>query len=257
MKNICHNSFLPHYAFANKVGEQEEHGNILEAFRDNVQIFLWNKKCVFTQEDFIAQAEMLTYIPLCLHSHAQNVVVFTDKNPYILQQFSQNHIQPYHVCFAPSIYSFICDSLQKPYSTNLIQNVATLANKLQDKKIDILIADAGMPKNIFEDIKPYLSATSILIAQNISFVHSFAEAKKQIQFFADHFRIVMPFFIPYLNNMESHFIFASCAFHPLADLELQKADMLEDVYFYSAHMHQSCFVLPKWLSKKLRGVAKN
>lgn len=75
--------------------------------------------------------------------------------------------------------------------------------------------------------------------------------------FGKVFEIVMPFFIPFSPFDHQTFVFASHTTHPLANLWLQKCDMIEGLQFYNADMHQAAFTLPTYLAKTLKGIIKN
>ena len=60
-----------------------------------------------------------------------------------------------------------------------------------------------------------------------------------------------------LSLLQDCYVFASKLYHPTADIQLQKADMLEDLLYYHANLHLSAFVLPKVVKSALLGVAKN
>lgn len=66
--------------------------------------------------------------------------------------------------------------------------------------------------------------------------------------FGKFFNIVMPFFVPIFSHKA--FVFASQGIHPLADLWLQKCDMLENLTYYNADIHEAAFALSANLANK-------
>ena len=51
-------------------------------------------------------------------------------------------------------------------------------------------------------------------------------------------------------------IIASKKYHPTADLNLQRADFLDDLEYYSSEIHTASFVFPAKQHKDLTGIAK-
>ena len=70
------------------------------------------------------------------------------------------------------------------------------------------------------------------------------------------FRVLMPFFMPYSSKKEL-FIFASKKFHPTADLQLQRADMIDGLLFYTPYLHKAVFEQPPFIKKCFKGLLKN
>ena len=101
-----------------------------------------------------------------------------------------------------------------------------------------------------------LTPQGILIIRNhhpILMGESFVE---KISDCADFFSIVMPF-SPHLSILsDKSYIFASKAFHPLADMLLQKIDLLPQLQYYNAHIHENAFTLPNFLFEKIQHIAK-
>ena len=51
-------------------------------------------------------------------------------------------------------------------------------------------------------------------------------------------------------------IIASKRYHPTADINLQRADLLDGLNYYSAEIHNASFVFPAGEHKALTGIAK-
>ena len=98
-----------------------------------------------------------------------------------------------------------------------------------------------------------LKENGIAIANLVSLEEDFEAAKSAIlAACAAGFRVAMPF-----KALDSYFLFLSNAFHPLADLCLQKADALDGLDYYNAKIHEAIFALPNYLKTALKGVARN
>lgn len=66
------------------------------------------------------------------------------------------------------------------------------------------------------------------------------------------FSIKMPFKVA-----QNYYLFLSNKFHPLADICLQKIDMIESLKYYNVKIHEAAFAMPNYLKDILKGVAKN
>ena len=84
-----------------------------------------------------------------------------------------------------------------------------------------------------------------------------AFSKDKEQLFADlklvgtKFWIAMPFKFGHNTS-----VIASKKYHPTADLNLQRADLLDGLNYYSAEIHNASFVFPAAEHKALTGIAK-
>lgn len=54
-----------------------------------------------------------------------------------------------------------------------------------------------------------------------------------------------------------YYLFASNKFHPLADLSLQKLDLLDDLKYCNDKIYQATFAMPNLIKSALKGVARN
>ncbi len=66
------------------------------------------------------------------------------------------------------------------------------------------------------------------------------------------FNIKMPF---HINN--KYYLFLSHRFHPLADISLQKIDMIDGLMYYNAKIGEAAFALPAYLKNALKGIVRN
>lgn len=141
------------------------------------------------------------------------------------------------------------------------------------KKYDIVIIYAQCDSAYFAELRGVLKENGILIckvpnlAQNyfensqknkidsINIESSIESMRNLIESLGD-FSVKMPFFVPFSPILEC-FIFASFGLHPLADISLDRADLLENPRFYNAAIHNAAFALPEFLRRALLGIARN
>lgn len=66
------------------------------------------------------------------------------------------------------------------------------------------------------------------------------------------FNIKMPF-----KCEGEQYLFLSNHFHPLADICVQKIDMINELEYYNLKIHEAMFALPNYQKKALKGIARN
>lgn len=78
-----------------------------------------------------------------------------------------------------------------------------------------------------------------------------------------NFNVLMPFRLQSWGDndlrkwSEKYYLFASNKFHPIADLSLQKVDLLDDLQYCNAKIYEGAFALPNYLKTELKGVVRN
>ncbi|WP_198305743.1 spermidine synthase [Arcobacter vandammei] len=176
-----------------------------------------------------AFAEMIVHIPLCTHIEAKKVLILGT------------------VC-----ESIKNETLRHKKESNFEFGDLSLIETKKDKEIDVVIltdikADLKGLANIYRVLKD----DAIVCFTTTSFSQDSEELKKDLKLFGDKFWIVMPFSFGHTTC-----ILASRKYHPTADLNLQRADFLDNLEYYSADIHNASFVFPAHIHKELTGIAK-
>jgi spermidine synthase len=98
-----------------------------------------------------------------------------------------------------------------------------------------------------------LAAEGILIKAFGTIEREFLKAYASCRYVIPYgFSTVAPF-----DGIVNGFVFASKKRHPVADLLLQKADMLEGVSYYSADTHNAAFAIPPYILARFDELIKN
>lgn len=130
-------------------------------------------------------------------------------------------------------------------------DLSIIENK-ENKEIDIVIlTDIRPDLKILANIYRVLKDDAILCFLSKSFSNNKDELKEDLKLVGEKFWIAMPFKFEHDTA-----IIASRKYHPTADLNLQRADFLEDLKYYSAEIHSASFVFPASIHKELTGIAK-
>ncbi len=174
-------------------------------------------------------AEMIVHIPLCTHIEAKNVLVIGSINDELKNETKKHSSE--------SNFEF--------------SDLSALETK-EDKSVDIIILTNMRPDlKIVSNIYRVLKNDGIVTFVSESFSKNSEELKKDLKLIGEKFWIAMPFSFDHTTA-----ILASRKYHPTADLNLQRADFLEDMDYYSAEIHSASFVFPAKIHKELTGIAK-
>lgn len=173
--------------------------------------------------------EMMVHLPLCTHKEASNVLIVGTSNEDMKNQAAK-HNKTSNVEFGDS----------------------SLITSKNDKNIDVIIlTDVKIDELLLANIDRILKDDGLIAFASEAF------SKDKEQLFADlklvgtKFWIAMPFKFGHNTS-----ILASKKYHPTADLNLQRADLLDGLNYYSAEIHNASFVFPAAEHKALTGIAK-
>lgn len=173
--------------------------------------------------------EMMVHLPLCTHKEASKVLIVGTVNEDIKAQAS------------------------KHYKTSNIEfGDTSIITSKNEKDIDVIIlTDVKIDELLLANIEIILKDDGLIAFATKAF------SKDEEQLFADlklvgkKFWIAMPFKFGHNTS-----ILASKRYHPTADLNLQRADLLDGLDYYSAEIHNASFVFPAAEHRALTGIAK-
>ena len=126
---------------------------------------------------------------------------------------------------------------------------------LESPKYDLAIHLGAIKSHEFQALKKMLKKDSILLFRLHNLYLEPSLALNTLSIARDFGNILMPFIVP--SFICGFYAFLSDRLHPLADLKLQKSDMLENMQFYNSNLHQSMFRLPNILNNLVSSYVKN
>ena len=173
--------------------------------------------------------EMMVHVPLCTHKEASNVLIIGTTNEDMKNQAAK-HSKVSNIEFG---------------------DLSTLTSK-NEKNIDVIIlTDVKIDELLLANIEIILKNDGLIAFASEAF------SKDKEQLFADlklvgtKFWIAMPFKFGHNTS-----ILASKKYHPTADINLQRADLLDGLDYYSSEIQLASFVFPAAEHKALTGIAK-
>lgn len=234
--------------------------HILEIFKSNDfdEVAMFDEKHLMLKKYLFMEAELLAHIPLNTIPNPKNILLFDSFNLEIAYECIKHQVAIDCVQndrkTLDSLMSFLPHFQEVLAHENF--SLYTQIIDLDIKKYDVILTDSLLPLHQIDALSRMLSDEGILIIRNH---HPLLEEEAFIECIgecASFFKIVMPFFLNLSILSDKSYLFASKRFHPCADMILQKVDLLSDVNYYNAKIHESAFVLPTFLAQKLKNIAK-
>ncbi len=130
--------------------------------------------------------------------------------------------------------------------------------ELQDSaKFDLLFVDGiEESEKFFDEVARVLKSDGVMVSDGGSYIANLEEHKELLKVAGKNFYIAMPY--NYACKLGSFtLICASKKYHPTADINLQRADLMDGLEYYNSDVHVASFVKPTYVHKALLGIAKN
>jgi len=236
-----------------------ENGNKLDIFEssDFGKVFVFNNKTILLESFGFIYGEALAHIPVCSHYNPKDVLLVNSPSSLVALELSK--YKSINIDFKPldgelllaldnyGIGKGVCE---RQKNINLISSVAS------DKKYDIIIYDG-----IYDESVEYLGANNlkndglVLFGLN-DLVMDNGSNVEMLQKSGNLGIVNLPFHLHCYPVFPKSYAISSKKYHPVADLNAQRADMLEGVRYYNRYIHESCFELPKFISQKYRRAIK-
>ncbi|ADN10168.1 spermidine synthase [Sulfurimonas autotrophica] len=182
-------------------------------------------------KDFIYN-EMMVHVPLCTHKEPSNVLIISLNSAGFvaeIQKYKNDDIS--------------CDVLSA--DINLLREAA-------DDKYDVIISELETDAAVLAHFNRVLKDDGLLVTTHPS-LDDVSENKRIMQILGKYAKIIMPY---NLGNGETALL-ASKAYHPTADIILQRTDLLDGLEYYNCDVHPAAFATGNNVRKEYLGVIKN
>lgn len=174
--------------------------------------------------------EMMVHVPVCTSKDPKNVLIISD-NSSSLEKEMKKHVE------IPS---------------KSIGSGIEAIREETDNNYDVVILESGSDAAILAHISRVLKDDGL-----VSMIHpsldNEQENKSIMQILANYFKIIMPY---NLGNGETALL-ASKEYHPTADINLHRVDMLDGLEYYNCDVHPAAFAMGNNIRKAYLGVIKN
>ena len=173
--------------------------------------------------------EMMVHLPLCTHKEATKVLIVGSNNEDMKAQAAK-HNKVSNIEFGDT-------------------SIITLKS---EKNIDVIIlTDVKIDELLLANISLILKEDGLIAFPSKAFSRDEDQLFADLKLVGSKFWIAMPFKFGHNTS-----ILASRRYHPTADLNLQRADLLDGLNYYSAEIHNASFVFPAAEHRALTGIAK-
>ncbi|MBP6714875.1 MAG: spermidine synthase [Aliarcobacter sp.] len=173
--------------------------------------------------------EMMVHLPLCTHKEATKVLIVGSNNEDMKAQAAKH---------------------------NKVSNIefgdTSIITSKSEKNIDVIIlTDVKIDELLLANISLILKEDGLIAFPSKAFSRDEDQLFADLKLVGSKFWIAMPFKFGHNTS-----ILASRRYHPTADLNLQRADLLDGLNYYSAEIHNASFVFPAAEHRALTGIAK-
>ena len=119
------------------------------------------------------------------------------------------------------------------------------------KSFDVVISE-----KFFESFSAIVKDDGLIVVDGGNYVSDMDAHKELLKRVGKDFYIAMPFCVVSSEGVKTP-ILASKKYHPTADINLQRADLMDGLEYYNSDIHIASFVKPTYVYKALLGTAKN
>ncbi|MDD5373023.1 MAG: spermidine synthase [Sulfurimonas sp.] len=179
--------------------------------------------------DFI-YAEMMVHVPICTSKEAKNILIISDNADKLSAEAARHN-----------------ESNFKVISCNL-NEVSSLA----DGSYDVVISEMPSEGALFSQINRVLKVDGQFVTTHPS-LDDVDRNKSIMVALANYFKIIMPYNI----GDGTTALFCSKEYHPTADINLQRADMIDGLSYYNCDIHPAAFAMGNYIRKEYLGIIKN
>jgi len=176
--------------------------------------------------------EMMVHVGLCTHKEPSNVLIISSNSAGFvseIQKYKNDDIS--------------CDVLSA--DINLLREAA-------DDKYDVIISELETDAAVLAHFNRVLKDDGLLVTTHPS-LDDVSENKRIMQILGKYAKIIMPY---NLGNGETALL-ASKAYHPTADIILQRTDLLDGLEYYNCDVHPAAFATGNYIRKEYLGIIKN
>lgn len=182
-------------------------------------------------KDFI-YPEMMVHVPICTHKEPKNVLIVSDDAAALEAELGR------HADVAGSVLP----------AAKALESLRDIA----DASADIVLMEAAADAAVVAHCSRVLNAEGLMVLKHPALDDEPAN-KALMEILGNYFKIIMPYNV---GNGET-LLLASKAYHPTADVVLQRSDLIEGQQYYNCDIHQAAFAMPNYIRKAYLGIIRN
>ncbi len=174
--------------------------------------------------------EMMVHVPICTSKNPQNILIISDSAELLAKETLK----------------------YREITTKAVETSLDAIANLEDASFDVVICEMDVDAITIAQLNRIIKEDGQLSITHPSLDE--VEANKTIiKALGNFFKVVMPY---NLGN-GSTALLASKEYHPTADINLHRADMLDGNNFYNCDIHIASFAMGNYIRKEYLGIIKN
>ena len=174
---------------------------------------------------------MMVHVPMCTHKDPKNVLIVSDDDQVLQQELLRY--------------------LAIKGTTISVQNALESIRDLDDDSYDVIMCETQGNSAFLAHLSRVAAYDALLVVAHLG-LNDVDTSTQLMQTLGHDFKIMMPY-----NAGEQILLLASKAYHPTADVILQRADLLEGQEYYNSDIHVAAFAMPNYIRKTYRGIIRN
>ena len=174
--------------------------------------------------------EMMVHVPVCTSKDPQNVLIISDDTSAL-----ETEMQKHNAIAFKSVQCGL-DGLREE----------------NDAAYDVVICEAGEDAAVMAHISRVLKEDGLVSMLHPS-LEKTEENKSMMQILGKYFKVIMPY---NLGNGATALL-SSKEYHPTADINLHRVDMLDGLEYYNCDVHPAAFAMGNNVRKEYLGIIKN
>ncbi len=243
--------------------------------KDLGNILVLDSNAMFSEKDEFIYHEMLSHVPMCTHIEPKNILIIGGGDGGVAREVLRHDCTKVDLVEIDEEVIKVC----KEYFASVgnwdddrlsvtVKGGMEFISQAEDKSYDIVLVDTTDPSELsgelfdgafYAQVNRVLKDDGLIALQGGSYWMDIKTHKRILETSGRLFDIAMPYRYEMYTypGVNWNFILASKKYHPTADINLQRADLLEGCKYYTSDIHKASFSVPKFIKKELLGIAKN
>ncbi len=176
--------------------------------------------------------EMMVHVPMCTHAEPLSVLVLSDDAAALQAELARHGDAVVSVAEASKALEALRD--------------------VAENSVDVLLCECDVDAAAAGQISRVLAEEGIVCMRHPSLEDVQANTVL-LGVLGNYFKIIMP----YRLWDETTLLLASKGNHPTADINLQRADLLDGLRYYNSDIHPAAFAMPNFVRKTYLGLIRN
>ena len=233
------------------------------------KILVFNNKILYCEYDSVIRHEILTHTAMCSCEDPKRVLVIDGGDGAIVAELLKHRYvtidvveRDSNIVEAAKVFGCYDKALKDKRVNLIIKDTVEFLKNAKDSIYDIVIINRFdkiyLDKAIMSCVNRILCEKGLVVTDASSQLFDMAGHKETLLVLCGEFKIVMPFRYTSMVRLggEQWFALGSKFYHPTADVNLQRADLTDNLKWYNSDIHIAQFALPTATFNLLREFIK-